>query len=293
MAGMMTISAFTFRAGEQPAAGMEDAVREQVWVDSIFNAMTPAERYGQLVWVRANTDWSDENLDAVARQIEQHQVGGLCFFNPSGKGTPAKQVELTNRFQALTRHVPLFVSIDAEWGIGWRYRGQAVAFPRQMMLGAIQDNTLIYEMGADIARHCRAMGIHINFAPVADVNNNAANPVINYRSFGEDPQQVALKAWNYMRGMQDNGLMACAKHFPGHGDTDVDSHHDLPVITHSRQRLDSVELMPFKMLTAQGVASVMVAHLQVPALDDRPNTPTTLSRKVVTGILKEEWHYPG
>ncbi|MAT53673.1 MAG: beta-N-acetylhexosaminidase [Saprospirales bacterium] len=293
MAGMMTISAFTFRAGEQPAAGMEDAVREQVWVDSIFNAMTPAERYGQLVWVRANTDWSDENLDAVARQIEQHQVGGLCFFNPSGKGTPAKQVELTNRFQALTRHVPLFVSIDAEWGIGWRYRGQAVAFPRQMMLGAIQDNTLIYEMGAEIARHCRAMGIHINFAPVADVNNNAANPVINYRSFGEDPQQVALKAWHYMRGMQDNGLMACAKHFPGHGDTDVDSHHDLPVITHSRQRLDSVELMPFKMLTAQGVASVMVAHLQVPALDDRPNTPTTLSRKVVTGILKEEWHYPG
>lgn len=293
MAGMVAIPAFTFQAGERPASGMADAVREQVWVDSIFNAMTPAERYGQLVWVRANTDWSDENLDAVARQIEQHQVGGVCFFNPSGKGSPARQVELTNRFQSLTRRVPLFVSIDAEWGIGWRYRGQAVAFPRQMMLGAIQDNTLIYEMGAEIARHCRAMGIHINFAPVADVNNNAANPVINYRSFGENPQQVALKAWYYMRGMQDNGLMACAKHFPGHGDTDVDSHKDLPIITHSRQRLDSVELMPFKMLTAQGVASVMVAHLQVPALDNTPNTPTTLSGKVVRGILKEQWHYPG
>lgn len=293
MAGMITISAFTFRAGQQPSASMQAAVQEQVWVDSIFNTMSAAERYGQLVWVRANTDWSDEKLDAVARQIERFQVGGLCFFNPSGRGTPARQVLLTNRFQTLTRHVPLFVSIDAEWGIGWRYKGQAVAFPRQMMLGALQDNSLIYEMGAEIARHCRAMGIHINFAPVADVNNNPANPVINYRSFGEDPRRVALKAWHYMRGMQDHGLMACAKHFPGHGDTDVDSHRDLPVITHSRQRLDSVELLPFRMLTAQGVASVMVAHLQVPALDNSPNTPTTLSRKVVSGILKEEWHYPG
>lgn len=293
MAGMIVISAFTFRATEKPSHDMQAAVREQIWVDSIFNAMTPAERYAQLVWVRANTDWNDEKVNALARQIEQYQVGGVCFFNPSGKGSPARQVELTNLFQSLTRRVPLFISIDAEWGIGWRYKGQAVSFPRQMMLGAIQDNTLIYEMGAEIARHCRAMGIHINFAPVADVNNNPANPVINYRSFGEDPHQVAVKAWYYMRGMQDNGLMACAKHFPGHGDTDVDSHHDLPLITHSRQRLDSIELMPFKILAEQGVSSIMVAHLQVNALDNTPNTPTTLSSKVVNGILKQQWHYQG
>ncbi|TAK44500.1 MAG: beta-N-acetylhexosaminidase, partial [Saprospiraceae bacterium] len=152
---------------------------------------------------------------------------------------------------------------------------------------------LIYQMGAEIARHCKRMGIHINFAPVADVNNNAANPVINYRSFGEDPYNVAAKAYMFMKGMQDNGIMACAKHFPGHGDTNVDSHRDLPVIPHNRARLDSVELLPFRILAQQGAASIMVAHLDVPALDPTKGLPTSLSRPAITGVLKNQLHFNG
>lgn len=267
--------------------------KEQQWVDSIFQTMTPDERLGQLFWLRAQSDWSGENIDLLARQIRQYHPGGLCFFNPSGKGTPEKQVEITNRYQALSPQVPLLISIDAEWGIGWRYKGMALDFPRQLLLGAIQDNKLIYQMGAEIARHCKRMGIHINFAPVADVNNNAANPVINYRSFGEDPYNVAAKAYMFMKGMQDNGIMACAKHFPGHGDTNVDSHRDLPVIPHNRARLDSVELLPFRILAQQGAASIMVAHLDVPALDPTKGLPTSLSRPAITGVLKNQLHFNG
>jgi beta-N-acetylhexosaminidase len=272
---------------------LQALAKEQQWVDSLFRAMTPDERLGQLFWLRAQTGWSDENIELVAQQIRQYHPGGLCFFNPTGKGTPEKQVELTNRYQALSPQVPLLISIDGEWGIGWRYKGKALAFPRQLMLGAIQDDKLIYQMGAGIARHCKRMGIHINFAPVADVNNNAANPVINFRSFGEDPYNVAAKAYMYMKGMQDNGIMACAKHFPGHGDTNVDSHRDLPVIPHTKARLDSVELLPFRILAQQGVASIMVAHLDVPALDATKGLPTSLSRPVITGVLKDQLHFNG
>ncbi|MFQ5445436.1 MAG: glycoside hydrolase family 3 N-terminal domain-containing protein [Saprospiraceae bacterium] len=290
----LLISAATFRekTGGQPPQ-LQALVKEQQWVDSLFQAMTPGERLGQLFWLRAQSDWSQKKMDLLAQQIRQYHPGGLCFFNPTGKGTPEKQVELTNRYQALSPQVPLMISIDGEWGIGWRYKGKALAFPRQLMLGAIQDDKLIYQMGAEIARHCKRMGIHVNFAPVADVNNNAANPVINYRSFGEAPYNVAAKAYMYMKGMQDHGIMACAKHFPGHGDTNVDSHRDLPVIPHTRARLDSVELFPFKILAEQGAASVMVAHLEVPALDATKGLPTSLSRPVITGVLKDQLHFNG
>ena len=291
---LLLVSATTFQRAETGSnVHVEELAEEQAWVDSIFQVMTPDERLGQLVWLRAQSDWGEENDAVVERLIRKHHIGGICFFNPSHKGTPEKQVELTNRYQALARHVPLFVTLDAEWGTGWRYKNFALAFPRQLMLGAIQDDKLIYKMGQAIAEQLRRLGVSINFAPVVDVNNNAANPVINYRSFGESPRRVANKAYQYMRGMQDHGVMACAKHFPGHGDTDTDSHHDLPVIRHGRERLDSVELFPFQILFDQGVGSVMVAHLSIPALDPTEHLPTTLSRPVVTDLLKRDMNFNG
>ncbi|MFN7116617.1 MAG: glycoside hydrolase family 3 N-terminal domain-containing protein, partial [Saprospiraceae bacterium] len=215
-------------------------------------------------------------------------VGGVCFF----QGTPEKQVELVNRYQALSP-IPLMVSIDGEWGLGMRMKESTISFPRQLTLGAIQNNKLIYDMGAEIARQMKRVGVRVNFAPDVDVNNNAKNPVIHTRSFGENRENVAQKALQYMKGMQENGVMGSAKHFPGHGDTDVDSHYDLPVINHDMARLDSIELYPFKVLAAAGVGSVMVAHLNVPALDPRENRPTSLSRNTITNLLKEKLGYNG
>ncbi len=264
------------------------SLAEQRWVDSVFAHMSNEERLGQLLWIRAQSNWDEQRNAEVERLIREYHLGGLTFF----QGTPAEQVRLINRYQAAAK-IPLFISMDAEWGLGMRFKEAAMSFPRQLMLGAIQDNTLIYEMGAEIARQCRRVGVHINFAPVADINNNPDNPVINTRSFGEDRINVAGKAYMYMMGMQDHGVMACAKHFPGHGDTNVDSHKDLPVILHDRRRLDSVELFPFRILFEQGIGSVMVAHLHVPALDSTPNLPTTLSQKVVSGLLRQELGYDG
>jgi beta-N-acetylhexosaminidase len=272
---------------------IESILKEQAWVDSVFTILTPGERLGQLFWLRAHTDKDAGYETAVDNLVKKYNPGGLCFFNPTAKGTPEKQVELTNRYQASVKKVPMFITIDGEWGLGMRMKGTAISFPRQLMLGAIQDNSLIYKMGAEIARHCKRVGVNVNFAPVADVNNNAANPVIGFRSFGEDRYNVAAKAYEYMKGMQDNGVLASAKHFPGHGDTDTDSHYDLPVISHPIERLDSLELFPFKILIGQGVGSVMIAHLQVPALDDTKNTPTTLSPKVVTDLLKNKLNFNG
>ncbi len=261
---------------------------EQRWVDSVFALMSDDERLGQLLWIRAHSNWDESRNAEVERLIREYHLGGLTFF----QGNPAEQIRLVNRYQAAAR-IPLFIAMDAEWGLGMRFKTHAMSFPRQLMLGAIQDNTLLYELGAEVARQCRRVGVHINFAPVADINNNPDNPVINTRSFGEDRVNVAGKAYMYMKGMQDHGLMACAKHFPGHGDTDVDSHKDLPVIRHDRARLDSIELFPFRILLEQGVGSVMVAHLHVPALDSTPNLPTTLSQKAVRGILHEQLGYQG
>lgn len=259
------------------------------WVDSIFNQMTPDERLGQLFMVRAHSDKDEAHVRHVESLIKNYHVGGLCFF----QGTPEKQAELSNRFQALTTHVPLMIGIDGEWGLGMRMKKTTISFPRQLTLGAIRDNRLIYDMGKEIARQMERVGVNVNFAPVADINNNAANPVINTRSFGEDRYNVTVKSYMYMKGMQDHGVMACAKHFPGHGDTDVDSHHDLPIIPHSKERLDSIELYPFRALAQHGVGSMMVAHLNIPTLDDRPNRPTTLSKKTITNLLKEELNFNG
>lgn len=262
---------------------------ESQWVDAIYNQMSLDERLGQLMNIRAHSDKGVEHERKVEGLIRDYHVGGLTFF----QGSPEKQIELTNRFQRLTKQVPLMIAMDAEWGVGMRFKEKTINFPYQLMLGAIQDNSLIYEMGKEVAAQFNRLGMHVNFAPVADVNNNAANPVINFRSFGEDRYNVAVKSYMYMKGMQDNGVLACAKHFPGHGDTDVDSHLDLPIINHNRNRLDSIELLPFRIMSQQGIGSMMVAHLSVPSIDPTVNKPTTLSTLAVTDLLKNEINYKG
>ncbi len=264
------------------------ALAETQWVDSTYNNLSLDQQIGQLFMIRAHSNLGPDHIAKVEKIVKDYQVGGLCFF----QGTPEKQAELTNKYQALSK-VPLMISMDAEWGTGMRLKEDGINFPYAMMLGAIQDNRLIYDMGKEIARELRRLGVHINFAPVADVNNNPNNPVINYRSFGEDRYNVTAKSYMYMKGMQDGNVMACAKHFPGHGDTDVDSHYDLPVITHDNKRLDSIEIFPFRVLAEQGIQSMMVAHLHVPAIDAVPNLPTTLSVPAIQDLLKKKLGFEG
>ena len=271
-----------------PSPSNSEAIAQQ-WVDSVFKAMTPDEQLGQLMMIRAHSDKGAKHIAHVEKMIKDYHVGGLCFF----QGTPEKQIQLINKYQQMNRHVPMLISMDAEWGLGMRFKADGMSYPKQLMLGAIQDNRLIYDMGKDIARQLRRVGTHVNFAPVVDVNNNPNNPVINVRSFGEDRYNVAAKSYMYMQGMQDGNVMACAKHFPGHGDTDVDSHYDLPVITHNRTRLDSIELLPFRILAEHGIQSMMIAHLHVPSIDNSPNLPTTLSNNAVNRLLKDELRFDG
>jgi len=277
---------------QESSAKMKETIdkkEENKWVESIFSQLTEEERIGQLIMVRAHSDKGDSHIRGVENLIKKYKVGGVIFF----QGTAKKQIQYTNRLQKHATKIPLMVAIDGEWGLGMRLKSTTISYPRQLTLGAIQDNRLIYQMGKEIARQCKRVGIHINFAPVVDVNNNPNNPVINDRSFGEDRYNVASKSFMYMKGMQDAQVLACAKHFPGHGDTDVDSHHDLPIITHSKSRLDSVELFPFKVLAQHNVGSMMIAHLSIPALDNTKNLPASLSRKIVHDLLIKDLGYEG
>ncbi|MEO7800444.1 MAG: glycoside hydrolase family 3 protein, partial [Ginsengibacter sp.] len=260
------------------------------WVDSVFNSLTPQERVTQLMLLRVSEKtatgvnfYDDKIIDA----INTYNIGGVVLF----QGGPVKQANMVNRFQAAAK-TPLMVCIDAEWGLGMRY-DSVLPLNHQLMLGAVQDASLVYDYGKLVANQCRRAGIHVNYAPVVDINNNPLNPVINDRSFGEDKYKVALLGKAYMNGLQDNGVMACAKHFPGHGDVSVDSHKDLPVINKSTGALDSLELYPFKELFKAGVASVMVAHLYIPAIDSSANRATSISKKNVTGLLRDDLHYQG
>ncbi len=272
----------------QLMAQMSPKTAADKWVDDLYDSMSDTARLGQLFMIRAHSNLGSDHIQKVMDEIKTFQVGGLCFF----QGTPEKQADLTNQYQKLSK-VPLFVSMDAEWGLSMRLKESTITFPKQMMLGAIQDNNLIYRFGEAVAKECKRLGVLINFAPDADVNNNSKNPVINERSFGEDKFNVAAKAYQYMKGMQDNGVMACAKHFPGHGDTDADSHYDLPVISHDMARLSAVELMPFRVLSQQGIGSFMVGHLQVNAIDATINTPTTLSKNAIRNLLRDSIGYNG
>lgn len=261
---------------------------KEVWVNDKYDQMSTDEKIGQLYMIRAFSKNDPGHIKFVKTQIKKYSVGGICFF----QGDPMRQADLVNEYQGLSK-TPMMISMDAEWGIGMRFPKKAISFPKQMTLGAINDHQLIYRMGKEVGRQCRLAGMQLNYAPVVDVNNNPDNPVINYRSFGEDRYNVAAKSYAYMKGLQDANVLSCAKHFPGHGDTNVDSHHDLPVIPHSRRRLDSLELFTFDMMIKQGVDAIMVAHLQVPALDATPNLPTTVSKKVVTDLLQEEMNFKG
>jgi beta-N-acetylhexosaminidase len=257
------------------------------WVDSVLNTLSSDQRIAQCIWVAG---WSDHDIShevEISNVIKKYGIGGIIFF----QGTAEKQAELTNYYQKISK-VPLLIAMDAEWGVGMRIKN-VDKFPYQMTLGAIKNDSLIYQLGKAVANQFNRLGMHLNLAPVADININPLNPVINYRSFGEKRENVALKTSSYMRGMQDNGVTATAKHFPGHGDTNVDSHLDLPSITHSRLRLDSIELYPFKKLISDGTGSIMTAHLNLPSLDTTSGLPSTLSHIIINGLLKEELGFKG
>ncbi len=227
--------------------------------------------------------------DYVFNMIREHHIGGIIFL---GASNPDDQIDLTKAFQSESQ-TPLLVGQDLEWGLSMRMKKEVITFPKAMTLGALceADDNLIYELGKEIGEQCKAIGVHINFAPVADVNNNPLNPIINVRSFGEDPQKVAHKSALFMRGLQEAGILACAKHFPGHGDTQTDSHHALPVIPHDKKRLEEIELVPFKHLIKEGVAAVMTAHLSLPKIDDKK--PATLSKNIITDLLRNELGFEG
>ncbi|MFC4870253.1 glycoside hydrolase family 3 N-terminal domain-containing protein [Negadavirga shengliensis] len=257
------------------------------WVDSVFHSMTFEERLGQLFMVAAYSNKDNRHTQELTRLIREQQLGGLIFF----QGGPVRQANLTNHYQSVSK-VPLFIAMDAEWGPGMRL-DSVIQFPKQMTLGAAQDDALVYQMGKEIARQFKELGMHINFAPVVDVNSNPQNPVIGYRAFGEEKTLVSRKSLAYMRGLQDHGVMANAKHFPGHGDTNLDSHYTTPVIHNSRQRIMDIDLHPYRELIGEGLMSVMVAHLHVPSLGSEAKKPTTLSPKVVNGLLKDEMGFKG
>lgn len=260
--------------------------KPNAWADSVYAAMSEDERIAQLIMIAAFSNRDSVHIRDVECHVRELKVGGIIFF----KGSPHKQAALTNQYQALAK-VPLIIGIDGEWGLSMRLDSTPV-FPRQMVIGAARDEQLMYDMGRVIGRQCKRMGIHWNFAPDIDVNNNPNNPVINDRSFGEHRQWVARLGMQYARGMQDEKIIASAKHFPGHGDTETDSHYGLPVIKGDRKRLDSLELYPFRELIAANVMSVMVAHLNVPAIDTT-NTPTSVSKPVITGLLRNELGFDG
>ncbi len=259
----------------------------QPWVDSVMNTLTLEQQIGQCIWIAGYSNRDISHEVEVSDIIRKYGVGGIVFF----QGTAEKQAELTNYYQSISK-VPLLITLDAEWGVGMRL-DNVEKFPFQMTLGAIKNDSLIYQFGKAVALQFKRLGMQMNLAPVADININAANPVINYRSFGENRENVAVKTTLYMKGMQDNGVLATGKHFPGHGDTNVDSHLDLPVITHSRARLDSIELYPFRRLINEGIGSIMTAHLHLPSLDTTSGLPSTLSPVIIKGLLKNDLGFRG
>lgn len=257
------------------------------WVDSVMNSLSLKEKIAQLMMVSISSANKTYNTEEITELISHYNIGGVIFF----KGSPYQQARTCNYLQSKAK-TPLLIGIDGEWGLAMRL-DSTIRYPLQMTLGATSNDRLIYEMGADIGRQLKRMGIHINFAPVVDINNNPGNPVINSRSFGENRELVTRKSMCYMMGMQDQHILTTAKHFPGHGDTDVDSHVGLPVIKHTYERLDSLELYPYKALIKNGLSGVMVAHLNVQAIDSTPGMATTLSDKSVNQLLKNTLGFQG
>ena len=257
------------------------------WTDSVFNSLNDDQKIAQLMVIRAHSNLGADHVAKVMNDIQKYNVGALCFF----QGGPIRQANLTNYYQSITK-TPLMITIDGEWGLGMRL-DSVKKFPYQLTLGAMDDQNLVYRMGLAVGEQCKRIGVHVNYAPVVDINNNPNNPVIGFRSFGEDKEKVSVFGVAYMKGMQDAGIMACAKHFPGHGDVDVDSHLDLPVINKNMAQLDSMELVPFKAVFNAGIGSVMIAHLSVPAIDNTKNVATSISKNNVTELLRNKLQYNG
>ncbi|MFI1771424.1 glycoside hydrolase family 3 N-terminal domain-containing protein [Thalassobellus citreus] len=267
--------------------GAKDFDAQKKWVDSVYASMTLQEKVGQLYMVQVMSNQDNITKNKVIKLINDHHIGGIIYSN----GGPVRQAKLNNELQVLSK-IPLLIGMDAEWGLSMRL-DSTYAFPWNMTLGAIKDNKLIEETGKHIGEHCKRLGVHFNFAPVVDINTNPLNPIIGNRSFGEDRDNVTEKALAFMKGMQGAGVLANAKHFPGHGDTDQDSHKTLPTINFNEKRIDSIELYPYKKLIKEGLSSVMVAHLNVPSLEPRDGYPSSLSKHIVTDILKEQLGFQG
>jgi len=278
----IAISAFA-----QKESYIQSLNKQNHWVDSVFKKLNRRQKVAQLFFVRAHTNLGQAYEDSVANVIKNEQVGGLVFF----QGGPVRQAQLINRYQKISR-VPLIIAQDGEWGLGMRL-DSTISYPYQMTLGAIQDNALIYKMGQMVGYDFKRMGMQMNFGPDMDINNNPDNPVIGYRSFGDNKYNVATKGIAYFTGMQSEGLLVTAKHFPGHGDTNVDSHFDLPLLPFTRERLDTLEEYPFREAIKAGISGVMIAHMDIPSLDTTKHLPSTLSRKIVTGILKDSLGFKG
>ncbi len=258
------------------------------WVDSVFATLTLDEKIGQLLMPRGNTSGRPHDVEKLKRWVKDNRIGGIVMF----AAPPTVQARIVNELQTLSK-VPLLIGMDLEWGLAMRL-DSTVRFPYQMTLGAMQGNEkLLYEMGVEVAKQCRRIGVHINYAPVVDVNINPNNPVINFRSFGENQEDVANKALAYMKGMNSEHLLTSAKHFPGHGDTGVDSHFDLPLIPHDRKRLNEVEFYPYKKLIENGLSGIMTSHLSVPVLDTNKNLAATFSKRIVTDILRKDLNFKG
>lgn len=272
---------------KRPTAPVLSVDPQTQWVDSIYGTMSLQEKVGQLFMVAAYSNRSQNHIDSIQKLIVDHHIGGLIFF----QGGPVRQANLTNQYQTLSK-IPLMIGIDGEWGLNMRLDSTS-RYPYNMTLGAIKDNDLVKQIGRQIGEDCQRLGIHINFAPVVDINTNSKNPVIGVRSFGEDKVNVTEKSIAFAEGMQSAGILACAKHFPGHGDTDTDSHKTLPTVSFSAERIDSVELYPYKQLFRKGIAGVMVAHLNIPNLESQENLPSSLSYPIVTELLKERLGFKG
>ena len=264
-----------------------DSESQKKWVDSVYNKLTFEERIGQLFMISAYSNKDSAHTNMIDKLIQEHKIGGLIFF----QGGPVRQAKLTNHFQQKSK-VPLLIGIDAEWGLSMRL-DSTYRYPWNMTLGAIRDKKLLEKVGVQMGEQSKRIGVHFNFAPVLDINTNPKNPIIGFRSFGENKENVAESALALMKGYQSLNLLATGKHFPGHGDTEIDSHAALPTINFSKERLNDVELYPYKKLFEEGLASVMVAHLNVPSLEPRENIPSSVSHTIITDVLKMQLQFKG
>lgn len=281
------ISPFYFTQYQPKNISNSDIKKANDWVDKTYNSLSQDEKLGQLFIVALYTNKGEEFINQIRNIVKNDKIGGLILMQDDA----AREINLVNEFQSQSK-VPLMIGMDAEWGVFQRI-AKAHKYPWAITLGAIQDKNLITEMSAKIAEDCKRMGINWDFAPVVDVNTNPNNPIIGNRSFGSDVNNVVNSALAYSNGLQDNRILAAIKHFPGHGDTDKDSHLDLPVVSHNLERLEKTEIAPFKALMNKGVGGVMVAHLYVPTLENEKGIPASVSKKIVTGLLKEKLGYKG